>query len=433
MYLLDWSMDMQKDISSNFIRKHIIHGLVLVVALLVVFVLVNNLGDKSTEDFYYLDTTKPTYTITPTTLPCNSNYISYTTYNSYTKQYFMIRSYIEKLEKTSGGTLIFKKGIYKIPVNLFISSGITFVFEDGVYIKKTSVTGTTKMSHSDNLFQMISHSKSKIVGSVGKYEGTRDVTFVGAGSVVIDMGYHTAGCAIIMGHNYNMRFSGITFTNGAGHFFELDASKNVVIENCTFKNIQGSISEAINVDTPDRNTGGFTFKWSKMDRTPNDNVLIKKCNFDNMPRAIGTHKYSMTDSGLPIYHNNIRVIYNKMTRIQDISVRPLNWSNSLIAVNTISGPGKEIYKYAMLAGGISNVTIRDNSFSNYYRIIAIRPAQNSGSGSLYPPTYNKLSTDNLDTLKTNKCQAASVTESLVRINSTLDLSDKAKTISLLLY
>ena len=170
-----------------------------------------------------------------------------------------------------------------------------------------------------------------------------------------------------------------------------------------------------------------------MDKTPNDNVLIKNCIFDNLPRAIGTHKYSMTDSGKPIYHNNIRILYNKMTNMKDMAIRPLNWSNSLISSNSMSGQGKDVYQYAMLTGGIKNVTIRKNNFSNFYRIIGIRPAHNGGNGSLYPPTYNFLTEDNLEALETNKCQATSVTESIARINTTLDLSDKAKTIQLLLY
>lgn len=402
-------------------------ALVLLYAIIALY----SINPQLQEEFYYIDETKPKYTIYPTSAPCDTKYLSYSTYNQYTKQYFMIRSYIEKLEKSAGGTLIFKKGTYRIPVNLFISSGIHFVFEDGVYIKKTTATGSTLIRHSDNLFQMVSHANSKVAGSVGKYGGTRNVTFTALGQATIDMDYHEAGCAIIMAHNYNMGFYGITFMNANGHFFELDASKNVTIENCKFINVTGTITEAINIDTPDVNTGGFGFKWSKMDRTPNDNVLIKKCYFENMPRAIGTHKYSMTDTGLPIYHNNIRAIYNTMTQIKDISIRPLNWSTSLIAANNMSGPGKSINKYAMLAGGIKDVTIRNNHFSNYYRIIAIRPAKNGGAGSEYPPTYNYLTTGNIDALKSNTCEASTVSEYYARINKTLDLTDKATLILLI--
>ena len=54
-----------------------------------------------------------TYTITPKTKPCD-NAIKYHNYNKNTKQYYMIRSYLMKIEKQKGGTLVIKKGTYNI-------------------------------------------------------------------------------------------------------------------------------------------------------------------------------------------------------------------------------------------------------------------------------------------------------------------------------
>ena len=41
-------------------------------------------------------------------------------YNKYTKDYFVIRTYLEKLEAAGGGTLTIKKGTYKI-TNFFVN------------------------------------------------------------------------------------------------------------------------------------------------------------------------------------------------------------------------------------------------------------------------------------------------------------------------
>ena len=49
---------------------------------------------------------KPVYTITPQSKPYKNNFTKLSTYNKNTKQYFVIRSYLEQLEKKGGGTLL---------------------------------------------------------------------------------------------------------------------------------------------------------------------------------------------------------------------------------------------------------------------------------------------------------------------------------------
>ena len=55
-----------------------------------------------------------TYTISPNSAVYKGNYKNASAYNSTTKQYFLIRSYLEMLEKKGGGKLILKKCTYKI-------------------------------------------------------------------------------------------------------------------------------------------------------------------------------------------------------------------------------------------------------------------------------------------------------------------------------
>src|SRR5699024_11639684 len=81
----------------------------------------------------------------------------------------------------------------------------------------------------------------------------------------------------------------------SGHFIEIDATKNAIIRNNTFRNSKPSEKEnkeAINIDAPDKSTLGWNQKWSKFDKTPNSNMLIENNSFYNLDRAIGTHKYS---------------------------------------------------------------------------------------------------------------------------------------------
>ncbi|MGG1574702.1 hypothetical protein [Fictibacillus sp. NRS-1165] len=57
----------------------------------------------------------PTYTVNPSSKTYKGLMMNFSTYNFYTKHYYLIRSYLEQqLEKTGGGTLILKKGTYSI-------------------------------------------------------------------------------------------------------------------------------------------------------------------------------------------------------------------------------------------------------------------------------------------------------------------------------
>jgi len=49
----------------------------------------------------------PVFMINPESLPYGKSFNYYSTYNSYTKHYYLLRSYLEKLESTGGGTGLF--------------------------------------------------------------------------------------------------------------------------------------------------------------------------------------------------------------------------------------------------------------------------------------------------------------------------------------
>ena len=100
-----------------------------------------------------------------------------------------------------------------------------------------------------------------------------------------------------------------------GHFIELDASKDVKVQNCKFiesKQSPKTNKEAINIDSPDKATGGFSHEWTSMDKTPVKNLAILDCTFEEIDIAIGTHKYSQVqdESGaytITMFHEDILV------------------------------------------------------------------------------------------------------------------------------
>lgn len=203
-----------------------------------------------------------TYTISPNSAVYKENYKNASAYNSTTKQYFLIRSYLEMLEKKGGGKLILKKGTYKISNVLYIPSNVTIELKDGVIIKKTMKTNSKQMQPSGGIFELLEPSKAAKKGVHGKYNGVHNVKIYSTGKAVIDQAYKGKdgqNCiGLVMCHNKNITIDGITFKNMKyGHFIEMDASNNVVVNNCTFTGYKASkrhTSEAINLDTPDKKT-----------------------------------------------------------------------------------------------------------------------------------------------------------------------------------
>lgn len=372
-----------------------------------------------TEKWKVFDPSLQSFVLTETTEPFQNSFLNYSTYNSKTKQYYVIRSYLEQLERVGGGTLTLKAGTYEISNSLYVPSHVTINLEDGVIIKKTEQIGVADMVSSKSIFQLASPAKSKKVGVYRGYEGETDIHFIGNGTAIIDLNFVQDAFGIILGHNSDVVISGITFQNMySGHFIELDASRNITIEDNKFLHHKVSadkIKEAINIDTPDKNTGGFNEAWTSYDCTPNKDILIRDNTFDDLERAIGTHKYSEGK-----YHENIQIINNKISNTTSDAIRIMNWTKPVITGNEIVnvGGGSGTLR-AILASGLSSPRITDNTFSNVARGIQIMPWKNNGGGGEYPITYNSISNDELSLMLKNTL--IRVGEKFLRINKTYDV------------
>ena len=333
---------------------------------------------------------------------------------------------MEKFQKSGGGTLKLKKGTYIISNTVPIPSNVNLILEKGVIIKKGSKTGTSKFKASTSIFQLVAPSKLQKKAVYGKYNGMVNVNIIGEGNCIIDMRFKKDNVGIICCHNKNINIQGITFKNlYSGHFIELDATDKMTITNCKFlgsKASKGLNKEAINIDTPDKITKGFNNKWSKKDKTPNNNILIENNVFKQLDRAIGTHKYSqnkyngkyVVNKG-QIYHTQIVVKNNDISNMRSDAIRVINWKDSEIINNNIYDLPKNSKNYrGVLATGV-NITIKYNKFSNMMRPVQFFPSKNPGAGSLYSITYNDLNSQNENDLQYNLCW--NLDESFTRISN----------------
>ncbi len=377
------------------------------------------------------------YKITPKTKPLKkSKYTKSSLYNKKTRTYFAIRSYMEKFEKAGKGTLVLKKGTYTITNTIQVPSNVTIIFEKGAKIVKGTKTGVKKMPASVTIFQLIKPSNAKKKGVYGGHNGESNIHFVGKGKNSINLKYMNKSIAFVLGHNKDVTISKLNFSNMNGaHFIEMDASQNIQVTNCSFKNIKkGSdmVKEAINLDTPDKATQGFNNDWTNYDKTPNENILIQNCRFSNLGRAVGTHKYSANGSD-QIYHTGIVMRGNTITNMKwDSPIRVMNWKDSIIENNTITTvkqSGKKDTRGILVSGAV-NVSIRRNKISKMGRAIQYIAWKNSGPGSQYPITYNEVSDANKADLQTNIGKKLSTKEYFVRICPTYNVFTNAEKIAI---
>ena len=359
-------------------------------------------GDyKESFEIHVYEGSGEAYKITPDKEPYKGFYMSRSEYNKYTKDYYVARSYLERLANAGGGLLVFAAGTYNFTNTLCIPSNTTILIEDGATLVKSEYTGVASLAATQSLFHTVAynHTTTKFT----KYNGEHDIAIIGQGSATIDLHY-LKSIAITAAHCQHLTIKGIAFKNlNSAHFIELDASKDVEISGNTFSNYVPSPTqrkEAINLDTPDELTHGFIQGWTSYDKTPNVNVSICDNVFENLETAIGTHKYSEGK-----YHKNIVIQRNTFVDVTSYVVRMMNWKNSVVSDNYFilrERGDEETVVNAVILNGAVNPTVTGNYFNNFTTAISCAHWKNSGSAKVYAETYNKLSKTNLKAMKQNQ-------------------------------
>lgn len=361
-----------------------------------------------------------TYTISEET-SAPKKYQKLSTYNPYTKDYYIFRNAFEQCAKNKGGKVVIKKGKYVISNAIGIPSNTTVILEDGAVIKKGTSTGTDKLKASLSIFHLVNQKYISVKGHYSKYSGEHDITIMGEGTAIMDVDYLERGLAIIIGHNKNVTIKNIQFKNlNGGHFIEMDASLNTLVDGCTFENAKEwgktGFKEAINIDTPDYVTHGFNSVWSSHDKTPNQDTHITNCTFKNLESGIGTHgvsKLKNSETGLydiTQWHTNVKIDYCKFINISRTSLRIYGWKDCDIEYNEFSN---DIRNSCSIFEGwcVNNPTFKNNIMNNLERIGYVNAighyTMKDGvivcvPGQPYEPDYSYLAEQNITDFYQNK-------------------------------
>ena len=332
------------------------------------------------------------FTVSPKSNPYQNKYVGSYGFTEQTRSYYVLRSYLEYFANIGGGELHLQKGTYNLLYCLYIPSNTTIVFEDGVTIRRMDKSTLFTLCSYNDL-----HTGKKFYG----YSGVHDVKLIGKGNVVFDKEYG-GNAAILMGHTKNILIEGITFahmSDTSSHFIEMDASYNVEIRNCIFRDSSSSgKKEAINLDVPDAATGGFTWEGSSMDKTADNTIYIHNNVFKNLTAGIGTHMYT---PGHP--HKNIRIENNSFSACRTFAIRAQNWENSYILNNTFSNiSAPDDSALSIDARGISNVIVKNNTATNsdtFMKIIVSRYSDSTIASrpglTDYEPIYNSVNKEDV--------------------------------------
>lgn len=350
---------------------------------------------------------KKNFTLSTSSKPYKNKYVKTKTYNKYTKHYLTIRSYLDYMSTKGGGTLTLKKGTYNLTNAILIPSNVTLVLKDGVVLNKTNNTHTKTLKAGRVMMECVRSSRMKKSGIVGGYNGEKNICIKGEGSVTINLGKCNQSEAIRIPHCQNVTVENISFINlRDGHFIELDASKNVSINNCTFSNNKSGERCAINLDTPDKVTKGFTGKYSKFDKTPNLDVTIQNCKFYNLHRGIDTHRFSPDK-----YHTNINILNCTFQNCVQSPIQMENWKDAVIKGNTfdtVSGWNSsniQQEKFGIfMRGGVIDPIISDNTFNNVYMPFFAKGHHKEPENDIaaqYPATYCSFSEASIESMKHN--------------------------------
>lgn len=347
------------------------------------------------SDVQFIKTWK-VYTMTANQKPYNNKYVNYDIYNKKSRQYYVLRSYLDEIEEQGGGVLVIKKGNYSLYSNVFegtrlvgtlyIPSNTTIKLEKGVKIKLHATAAAFAIA---NRKDVDSGKKYK------KYNGAHDVVIEGPekGKAVIDRNFKT-GNTLVVAHTKNVTVKNLTFTNmngQGGHYIEVTGAANVKITGNTFtrkKNLKDdSIKEAINIDVPDINTGGFSSRYTSYDCTPDKNVVIDNNVFENVPAAVGSHTYTPGKRA-----KGIQITNNTMTNIQFYAIRMQNWDSPVVENNVIKNiVGKYDYGEAILIMGVKSPVITGNTVSGASYFMVIRTAKYTNDNvNKNNPRYKKL-------------------------------------------
>lgn len=171
------------------------------------------------------------------------------------------------------------------------------------------------------------------------YDGESNIIIEGG---VIDSSLKAArrepANSIGIAHAHNILISNVTFRNSfKSHFVEINSSRDVLIENCKFSNLDAGDAPGnrsmINIDYAFAE--GFP-PFGSYDGTVCRNVVMNNCTFIDGDSAVDSHS---SPSGAESHHSGIKVTNSYISNMRTSGISPRFWKDSLIDNCTLVNSG----------------------------------------------------------------------------------------------
>lgn len=229
----------------------------------------------------------------------------------------LIQYAINDINLKGGGTLVFPSGVFKMKSSVKI--------KNYTHLKATPNTKFLRNEAIDNLFVNDSD------GTIGGYGATSSITIEG-GIFDGNAGAISGLCTLIgLGHANNIVVKNAVFQNIRDwHFIEINACKDVLVDNCVFKNYLDGTgpSEAVQIDV--MGSSGW-FPWfGPVDNTVCQNITVQNCKFNNVFDGIGTHS-----AVAGFVHRNIKILENTFENVRGTAIKGYDWKDFIIGGNII--------------------------------------------------------------------------------------------------
>lgn len=186
--------------------------------------------------------------------------------------------------KDSGGTIVFPAGVYKLTKSVYFYSNQRLIFEGGATLLQGASINNLLMNYS--------------TADKGAYDATENVEIDGA---IFDGGSYTKNNTLMgICHSKNIKIRNCAFQNGYGtwHDLEVNSSKDVLVEGCSFEGLRrtGDGACLIQVDSFN-NTATWPWGNGLVDNTVSYMVEIKNCHFFDctIAPAIGNHSQAVVN------------------------------------------------------------------------------------------------------------------------------------------
>lgn len=275
--------------------------------------------------------------------------------------------------KTTGGTIHFPVGIYRLTKSVYFYSNQELIFEHGATLLQGAEINNLMMNYS--------------TADKGGYNATQNVIIDGA---TFDGGnYTTPNTLFGICHSQNITIRDCRFINAYGHWHnvEINSSKNVLIDRCYFEGSRKNAEngELIQIDSFN-NTATWPWGNGLVDGTVSYLVEVKNCFFTNctVSPAIGNHSEAVVNC-IRIHDNTFEGFTSSRGAINFYNAKNVDvYNNTFINCNT-----------GVTIGTADNTnTVHDNRFIGVTTV--------SGSGI---NTYGNMVNENIESTGTGLSDA----------------------------